>query len=120
MSNSKVDGIDIEEIEENQIILMSEAPTPQSGYGLVFSTELATEIAEFTETDLFKKLKRNYALQKKDIIARSALNNAHDVAWLHYYKGMAAIVDLFFKDMEAVAKALKKDDEDDTDDSDKE
>lgn len=115
-----MNGIPIEEIEENQIILMQDAPTPQKGYGLVFPTELAAEIAEWTTTDLFKKLKRYYALQKKDIIARSALQNAHDVAWLNYYKGMAAIVDLFFKDMEAVAKAVTKDDEKDTDDSEKE
>lgn len=115
MSNSNVNGIPIEEITENEIILMQDAPTPQGGYGLVFSTEMATEIAEFVGTDLFKKLKRNYALQKKDIIARSSLNNVHDVAWLNYYKGMAAIVDLFFKDMEAVAKAVNKDDDKDTD-----
>ncbi len=115
MSNSNVNGIPIEEIEENQIILMADAPTPQAGYALIFPVELATEIAEWTESDLFKKLKRYYGLQKKDIIARSALNNAHDVAWLHYYKGMAAIVDLFFKDMEAIAKELKKDDDKDTD-----
>lgn len=114
-----MNGIEIEEITENEIILMADAPTPQSGYGLVFSTEMATEIAEFVGTDLFKKLKRYYGLQKKDIIARSALNNAHDDKWLHYYKGMAAIVDLFFKDMEAVAKEVHKDDDKDTD-SDKE
>ncbi len=119
MSNSNVNGIPIEEIEENQIILMEDAPTPQSGYGLVFPTDMATEIAEFVQSDLFKKLKRYYGLQKKTIIARSALNNAHDERWLHYYKGMAAIVDLFFKDMEAVAKEVNKDDED-TDDSEKE
>ena len=119
MSSSNVNGVPIEEIEENEIILMADAPTPRSGYGLIFSTEMATEIAEFVGSDLFKKLKRYYGLQKKDIIARSALNNAHDVAWLHYYKGMAAVVDLFFKDMEAIAKEVNKS-EDDTDDSDTE
>lgn len=119
MSNSKVDNIPIEEIEENEIILMVDAPTPQSGYGLVFPTSMAAEIAEFTTTDLFKKLKKYYGLQKKDIVARSALNNANNTEWLHYYKGMAAAVDLFFKDMEAVAKELNKDDDEDTD-SDKE
>ena len=61
MSNSKELGIPIEEIEENEIILMTEAPTPQSGYGLFFSTEMAAQIAAFTETDLFKNLKRNYS-----------------------------------------------------------
>lgn len=115
MSNSRELGIPIEEIEENEIILMTEAPTPQSGYGLFFSTEMAAKIAEFTESDLFKNLKRSYSLQKKDIIARSALNNAHDEKWLHYYKGMAAAVDLFFNDMKAVAKEVNKDDEPDDD-----
>ncbi len=118
MSSSKVNGIDIEEIEENQIILMSDAPTPQSGYGLIFPTELGAEIAEFVNSDLFKKLKRHYLLQKNDIIARSALNSAQNLEWLFYFKGMAAAVQLFFKDMEAVAKEVNKDE--DTDDSEKE
>jgi len=114
MSNSKIES-ELHEIEENKIVLMADAPMPQAGYGLVFPEGLAQEISEWTTTDLFKKLKRYYGLQKKDIIARSAINNAHDVAWLHYYKGMAAIVDLFFKDMEAVAKEYQKRDAKDTD-----
>jgi len=111
MSNSKELGIPIEEIEENEIILMAEAPTPQSGYGLFFSTEMAAKIADLVGTDIFKNLKRNYALQKKDIIARQTLNSAQNTEWLMYYKGMAAAVDLFFKDMEAVAKEVNKDDD---------
>ncbi len=112
MSNSKVDNIPIEEIEENEIILMTDAPTPQSGYGLIFSTAFAAEITEFTTTDLFKKLKKHYALQKKDIIARQSLNSAQSMEWMMYYKGMAAAVDLFFKDMIAVAKEVNGDDKD--------
>ena len=65
MSNSIVDGVPIEEITENEIILMTDAPTPQSGYGLVFSTEMATQIAEFTESDLFKKIETKLRFTKK-------------------------------------------------------
>ena len=118
MSNSKIES-ELHEIEENKIVLMADAPMPQAGYGLVFPEGLAQEISEWTTTDLFKKLKRYYGLQKKDIVARSALNNANNTEWLHYYKGMAAAGDLFFKDMEAVAQEVNKDDDEDTD-SDKE
>ncbi len=116
MSNSKTSDKDLHKLEDTKVLLMHEAPIPQGGYNLIFSEETAQKISEFVATDLFKTLKRTYALQKKDLIARQALNAAHDVPWLHYYKGMAAIVDLFFKDMEATAKAVSKDEDTDQDD----
>lgn len=114
MSNSNPpDGL--HELDTEKVLLMEDAPVAQSGYGLIFSEATAQEISEFVHGDLFKKLKRNYALQKKDRIARQALNSAHNTEWLHYFKGMAAAVDLFFKDMESIAKELKKDDDNDND-----
>lgn len=95
-------------MEDDVITLLENAPVPQGGYGLIFSESMAQAIAEFTASELYKKLKSNYALQKKDRIARQALNSAHDVQWLHYYKGMAAAVDLFFRDMESVSEEYKK------------
>lgn len=110
MSNSKIDE-GLHELETEKVLLMEDAPVPQSGYGLIFSEQMAQEISEFVHSDLFKKLKRNYALQKKDRIARQALQGAQNLEWLFYFKGMAAAVDLFFKDMEAVSKELKDDDD---------
>ena len=113
MSNSK-DRLDGDhEVVEDSVRISTNAPIPQPGYGLYFSEQLAQAISEFTTTDLYKQLKANYALQKKDRIARQALNSAQNTEWLHYYKGMAAAVDLFFKDMESVAAAVIKTDDDD-------
>lgn len=107
MSNSKVDS-DLHEVEDDNISILENAPIPQGGYGLVFSEAMAQEISEFTTTELFKKLKAIYGLQKKDRIARQCLNSAHNTEWLHYFKGMAAAVELFFNDMEKTAEAFKK------------
>ncbi len=116
MSNSNDDH----QLQDEKIVLMQDAPIPQGGYGLVFSEEMAAEISQFTETKLFKDLKRIYGLQKKDNIGRQCLQSANDEKWLHYFKGMAACVDLFFKDMESTAKEYRKAQGTDTDDDDTE
>ena len=107
MSNSS-DRLDADHEVEESVALSPNAPIPQPGYGLIFTEQAAQEISEFVASDLFRQLKSNYALQKKDRIARQALNSAHDVQWLHYFKGMAAAVDLFFKDMESIAGEYMK------------
>lgn len=99
MSNSK-DSFD----PELPVMIKKNPPLPIPGYGLVFSESLAQEISEFVGSPLFKKLKRAYALQRKDSIARRTLQSAQNVDWLMYYKGQASAVDLFFNDMEATKK----------------
>ena len=101
MSNSK-DSFD----PEQPVVIKKNPPLPMPGYGLIFSESLAQEISEFVATPLFKKLKRAYALQRKDSIARRTLQSAQNVEWLMYYKGQASAVSLFFDDMEAVKKAF--------------
>lgn len=117
MSNSKNDGM--HELEKENIFIMGNAPVPHGGYSLIFSDELAAQISEFTTTPLFKELKRNYALQKKDLIARQALQSANTAEQLAWFKGMATSVSLFFTDMESVHKVIKKAD-DESEDSDSE
>lgn len=117
MSNSNIED---HALEDENISVQPNAPTPQPGYGIAFDEGLAQAVSEFTKDDLFKKLKSNYALQKKDRIARQCLNSAQNTEWLHYFKGMAAAVDLFFSDMENVAKEYQKaNSDDDTESSDK-
>lgn len=111
MSNSenkeKLDDLHIEITPDNFI--------PHGGYGIIFSEEMAQRISEFVASDFYKLLKKTYPLQKKDKIARQALQGANNTEWLHYFKGMAAAVDLFFQDMEAVHKEFVKANSDEDD-----
>lgn len=103
MSSSKDDGVDL-------VISKSKPKLTPPGYEIQLSTEQAILIAEFVDSPVFKVLKSVYAAQRKDHIARGGLNSAQTVEQLFYFKGMAAELVRFFKNLEGVKKALNGDD----------
>lgn len=72
------------------------------GYEIELSEAHAQVIAEFVGSPAFHILKKIFAAQRKDHIARMALNDAQDEKRLHYYKGMAAELVLLFKTLKLI------------------
>lgn len=102
MTNSNEEGPGI-------AIAKTEPRLTPPGYKIQLSTKQAIAIAEFTDSQVFKILEQVYGAQRKDHIARSCLNGSQDERMLHYYKGMAAEVVLFFQNMKAIKKSLNED-----------
>lgn len=101
MSNSDKD--------DNLVSITKSTPrlTPP-GYKLQLSLKQAAMISEFIDSPVYKILKTAYVAQRKDHIARRALNSANTLEMQHYYKGMAAEITVFFQNLEEVKATLKK------------
>ncbi len=82
------------------------------GWDLVVSEAHAQMISEFVASPTFKVLKKVVIPQRKDLIARAALNGAQFNEQLFYYKGMAAELKLLFKALESVRSEFIKRDKD--------
>lgn len=78
------------------------------GWNIVVSEAHAQMISEFVASPTFKLLKKVIIPQRKDLIARAALNGAQFNEQLFYYKGMAAELKLLFKALEAIQQEFKK------------
>lgn len=78
------------------------------GWDLVVSEAHAQMISEFVASPTYKILKKVVIPQRKDLIARAALNGAQFNEQLYYYKGMAAELKLFMKALQTIQDEYKK------------
>jgi len=79
------------------------------GLNIKLSTAQAVLIAEFVDSPVFKILRNVYVAQRKDHLARANLSNSLTSDQLHYYKGSAAELVAFFKNLEKIKKVLVED-----------
>lgn len=95
--------------EEPGIVIGKTSPalTPP-GYKIQLSVAQAVAVAEFVDSPTFKMLEKIYVAQRKDHIARVNLNASQSMEQLGYYRGMAAELSMFFKNMRAVKASLEE------------
>lgn len=84
-----------------------------AGLKIKLSAAQAVQVAEFVDSPVFKLLRDVYVAQRKDHIARANLNNSLTTEQLYYYKGSAAELVSFFKNLEGVKKELNKEEDED-------
>lgn len=80
------------------------------GYEVTLTVAQGLAIAEMMESTGWKVLKNVIAPQRKDFIARTALNLAQRVEELGYFKGEIAELQLLVKTLPRLAKAAKEED----------
>lgn len=76
------------------------------GYDVELSEVHAQVVAEFVASPAYQILKKHFVMQRRDQIARAALNSAQTPEQLFYYKGMAAELVLLFKVLKKVKDAF--------------
>jgi hypothetical protein len=75
------------------------------GYKIELTEANAQVLAEFVGSPAYHVLKKVFVRQRRDQIARTALNSAETVERLQYFKGMAAELILLFQVLQDVKKA---------------
>lgn len=113
MSNSKESEIPDIKIRKTPLKM-----TPP-GYEIVLSEAQAQALTEMMSKPGWKVLKTVFVAQRKDHIARMALNSSEDFARLRYFQGMAAELALFFSTTQTIKKAYLKEEESSQEDRDK-
>ena len=78
------------------------------GWEVELTEAHAQVIAEFVSSPAYHVLKKQFVMQRRDQIARAALNGASTPEQLYYWKGMAAELVLLFKVLKRVKDALNK------------
>ena len=82
------------------------------GYSIKLTVAQGIEISKLLSTPGWKILEDVFVPQRKDHIARQALNSSQDTEQLAYYKGEVAELQLFFLTMKHLKKtALKQENE---------
>lgn len=76
------------------------------GWEVELSEAHAQAIAEFVASPAYYVLKKQFVMQRRDQIARAALNGATSPEQLYYWKGMAAELVLLFKVLKRVKDAV--------------
>ncbi len=86
------------------------------GYNVVLSEKQAQALVEIMSRPGWKVLQEVFVPQRKDHIARVALNSSEDFERVRYFQGMAAELTLFFSTTKKIKSAyLKEETPDDKD-----
>lgn len=99
------------EQESDGVVIGKKVAITPPGYDIGLTEQQAVAIAEFVDSPVFKILQNVFVAQRKDHIARQALNGAQSSENLFYFKGMAAELVLHYKTLKSIKKLLQKDPE---------
>lgn len=100
MSNNNDDEPEVVKISKRDPKL-----TPP-GITIQLSVQQSVLIAEFVDSPVYKILTGVYLAQRKDHLARTNLNLSHTSEQVAKFRGMAEEAVLFFRNMEAIKKAV--------------